>query len=116
VPGPRRRHGGASFALVISKKTSKNSGAGGVFAPQLEGLRAAQRSGYGQPDSGAPKLISSTTAGAGAAPRPAGPGGDYRRVLWQGIRRCFSNRSTPWTNMPIQRFRAALAPAGQLDD
>ncbi|TWB90694.1 radical SAM/Cys-rich protein [Synechococcus sp. Ace-Pa] len=104
----------ASLPCYLKENVEKQRG-GGVFARSIEGLRRLNALGYGQPDSGLELDLVYNPQGAALPPPQQALEADYRRVLWQEYGVVF-NRLYALANMPIQRFSAALAASGQLDD
>jgi radical SAM/Cys-rich protein len=85
-----------------------------VFARSIEGLRQLNRHGYGGPDRGLILNLVFNPQGASLPPPQANLEADYRRVLSTQYGVIFNQLFT-LTNMPIQRFAAALQASGELE-
>jgi radical SAM/Cys-rich protein len=87
----------------------------GVFARSITGLQQLNTLGYGVEGSGLELDLVYNPQGPSLPPPQAALEADYKRELAEhfGIR---FNRLYTITNMPIQRFAAALRQQGQLDD
>ena len=85
-----------------------------VFARSIEGLRQLNRLGYGGPTSGLILNLVFNPQGTNLPPPQANLEADYRRVLSAQYGVIF-NRLFTLTNMPIQRFAAALKASGELE-
>ncbi|NQV09998.1 MAG: arsenosugar biosynthesis radical SAM protein ArsS [Cyanobacteria bacterium] len=104
----------ASLPCYLKENVEKQRGSG-VFARSIEGLRRLNALGYGRSGSGLELDLVYNPQGAVLPPPQQALEADYRRVLWQEYGIGF-NRLYALANMPIQRFSAALAASGQLDD
>lgn len=85
----------------------------GVFAKSLDGLRALNALGYGQPDSGLELSLVYNPVGAHLPPAQAGLEEAYRRELDERYGIAFTRLYTI-TNMPIARFASDLKRQGKL--
>ena len=84
----------------------------GVYERSIEGLRALNALGYGDPGSGLALDLVYNPQGPSLPPAQAQLEGDYKRILGErfGIR---FNRLLTLANMPIQRFGSMLVSKGQ---
>ncbi len=85
----------------------------GVFSASLRGVAALNQVGYGDPDSGLELDFVYNPQGPNLPPDPAALEADYKREL--GAQGIVFNRLLTITNVPINRFRHALAREQQLE-
>jgi radical SAM/Cys-rich protein len=103
----------ASLPCYLEDNVDRQRG-DGVFAASLQGLRQLNALGYGEPGGPLELHLVYNPQGPRLPPPQAALEADYRRELAQryGIR--FTGLYT-LTNMPIQRFAAALERNGELE-
>jgi radical SAM/Cys-rich protein len=103
----------ASLPCYSAANVDRQRG-GGVFERSIAGLRQLNALGYGAEDSGLELDLVYNPQGPSLPPPQAALEADYRRELADRFGLRF-NRLYTITNMPIQRFAAALRQQGQLE-
>ncbi|MGD8376014.1 MAG: arsenosugar biosynthesis radical SAM protein ArsS [Acidobacteriota bacterium] len=103
----------ASLPCYLEENVDRQRGKG-TFRRSLEGLRALNRLGYGREGSGLVLDLVYNPQGPKLPPPQESLEAEYRRVLG-GEHGIVFNRVLTLTNMPIHRFREALAERGELD-
>jgi radical SAM/Cys-rich protein len=103
----------ASLPCYLEANVDRQRGSG-VFESSLAGLRQLNRLGYGQPGSGLLLHLVYNPQGACLPPPQERLEADYRRVL-RDTHGVVFNQLFTITNMPIQRFAAALRQGGEYD-
>ncbi len=104
----------ASLPCYLEDNVDAQRGAG-VFRASLDGLRALNTLGYGQPDSGLVLNLVYNPLGPSLPPEQRALERSYKRELAARYGVVF-NQLFALANMPIQRFGSQLLSRGQFED